>query len=201
MIDLRETVLLLRELESNNTREWYQAHKSEIQKWILDPGQAACDELCRILEIECQTELTSKVYRMNRDLRFSKDKTPYNPHFRFSFWHSECAQEVSVCLHFSVEASRLTLGVGLWEFGEKIDRFRDQCGDLASLLTPEMRLSEPELKRLPAGIVVPPQLEGHYRRKGLMAWIDREHEDSGPIEFDSAKIRRLVPIFNWLEAL
>lgn len=201
MIDLRETVVLLRELESNNTREWYLAHKPEIQKGILDPGQSACDELCRILESECQTELTSKVYRMNRDLRFSKDKTPYNPHFRFSLWQSECAQEVSVCLHFSVEPSHLTMGVGLWGFGDKLDRFRDQCGDLASLLTPEMRLSEPELKRLPAGIAVPPQLEEHFRRKGLTVWIDSKHEGSGPIEFDSGKLRTLLPIYRWLEAL
>lgn len=201
MIDLRQSVLLLRELESNNTREWYVAHKAEIQRMLLVPGQAACAELCQILESECQIELTSKVYRMNRDLRFSQDKTPYNPHFRFSFWHRECAQQASVCFHFSVEPSRLTMGVGQWGFGDKLDRFRDQCGALASLLTLEMRMSEPELKRLPTGVTVPKHLDTHYRRKGLTVWIDCGHDYSDHIEFESAKVRTLVPIFRWLEAL
>lgn len=201
MIDLRQSVLLLRELESNNTREWYLAHRVEMQKGLLYPGKTACDELCQILEAECQTELTSKVYRMHRDLRFSKDKTPYNPHFRFSFWHSEGSQESSVCFHFSVETSRLTMGVGLWEFGEKINRFRNQCAALSTLLTPDMHLSEPELRRLPSGISAPPELEEHFRRKGLTVWIDSEHENSVPIEFDSVKLRTLVPIYKWLEAL
>lgn len=201
MIDLRQAVLLLKELESNNAREWYQAHKAEIKKGLLDPGQAACDELRQILETECQTELTSKVYRMNRDLRFSKDKTPYNPHFRFSLWHTECDQQASVCFHFSVETTSLTMGVGLWDFGDKVDRFRNRCNELASRLTPEMRLSEPELKRVPTGISDAPELQEHYRRKGLTVWIDRVHEESGPLEFDSAKLRSLVPLYRWLDAL
>lgn len=201
MIDLTEARKVLSDLKANNTREWYQAHKARIQEELLDPGNGACDELRQILEAECQARMTSKVYRMNRDLRFSRDKTPYNPHFRFSIWQAESAQETSVCFHFSVELSRLTMGVGLWEFGAKLDNFRFRCGELASLLKPEMRLSEPELKRIPTGLTAPPGTQEHFRRKGLTVWIDCDHSEACPTAFDSATLRSFVPIYKWLETL
>ena len=201
MIDLSHAVMLLRELDSNNSRDWYQANKADIQKGLLDPGQAACAELRLYLEAECGVKLASKIYRLNRDLRFSKDKTPYNPHFRFSLWEAEFSQESSVCFHFSVETNRLTMGVGLWEFKERLSGFRDQCAELGSLLTREMRLSEPELKRVPSGVIASPELEEHFRRKGLTVWIDNEHDDAGQVAFNVTKLRSLVPIYQWLKPL
>lgn len=72
-------------LKENNNREWYQAHKKElqlvnsefldlIQRLILEIGEADPSILHNI-----PRELT---FKLNRDMRFSKDKSPYNPALR-----------------------------------------------------------------------------------------------------------------------
>lgn len=75
----------LSDLENNNNREWYHAHKDEhkiaskkfenlVQDFILEIGKTDNSILHNIPK-----ELT---FRLARDLRFSMDKSPYNPSFR-----------------------------------------------------------------------------------------------------------------------
>ena len=75
----------LTELSENNNREWYHAHKSEykeansefeslVQALILKIGEFDSSVINNIPK-----ELT---FKLNRDTRFSHDKSPYNPAFR-----------------------------------------------------------------------------------------------------------------------
>lgn len=201
MIDLAPAVRLLKALEANNSKEWGAAHKGEIESDLLSPCRTVADELRQLLESECHTKLEVKIYRLHRDLRFSKDKTPYNTHFRFSLWHAGSPQETSVCFHFSVETERLTSGVGLREFKDRITDFRERCAQLTPLLTEDMRLSEIELKMVPAGIDAPLMLRDHFRRKGLTVWIDRDHRENQPVCFDESSVQALVPMYRWLASL
>src|SRR5690606_33190199 len=73
----------LRKLKNNNTREWMQEHKSEYlaNEMVLKQFYAAVEKsLNRTDEIAA-----SKIFRIHRDIRFSKDKTPYNVHRSVSF--------------------------------------------------------------------------------------------------------------------
>lgn len=75
----------LGELEKNNSREWFHEHKSEYQE-AVEEFEGIIERLMielgkddsRILEFQPK-ELTFKIMR---DTRFSKDKSPYNPAFR-----------------------------------------------------------------------------------------------------------------------
>lgn len=81
---MKEILKFLRDLACNNNKEWFTANKERYvqiqQKWY-----AFCEEL--IAEIgkydEDIARLTIKdcTYRIYRDTRFSKDKTPYKTHF------------------------------------------------------------------------------------------------------------------------
>ena len=73
----------LTKLKQNNHRDWMQEHKKEYLK---------CEKTLKIFYAELQSELNKtdeigkmKVFRINRDVRFSKDKTPYNIHRSVSF--------------------------------------------------------------------------------------------------------------------
>ena len=78
-----ETMLFLKDLAHNNVREWFHENKDrykkahEEAKVFLDGLHSAMN---KVDEIE-----KSKLFRIYRDVRFSKDKTPYNPSFRMSF--------------------------------------------------------------------------------------------------------------------
>ena len=73
----------LNKLAKNNHRDWMTEHKKEYQaseKALKAFYAAIVDGLNETDEIE-----KLKVFRINRDIRFSKDKTPYNVHRSASF--------------------------------------------------------------------------------------------------------------------
>lgn len=73
----------LTKLKANNHRDWMQEHKKEYQsgeKQLKAFYAAVVERLNENDEIE-----KTKVFRINRDIRFSKDKTPYNVHRSVSF--------------------------------------------------------------------------------------------------------------------
>lgn len=82
----------LSDLARNNNREWFQAHKEVYQERVLAPTQAFVEALgARLKTISHGIEYDSRanggsIMRIYRDLRFSKDKTPYNPSMRVLFW-------------------------------------------------------------------------------------------------------------------
>lgn len=78
-----QLVQFLRHLNENNNREWFEAHRSAYQE-----ARGTMTVFCEALAQELRTHdmvLPPKHFRIHRDLRFSKDKTPYKPHFAASF--------------------------------------------------------------------------------------------------------------------
>jgi len=73
----------LKKLKKNNDRDWMQAHKKEYLN-----GEKSLKNFYSQIETELNVsdEIAKlKVFRINRDIRFSKDKTPYNVHRSASF--------------------------------------------------------------------------------------------------------------------
>ncbi len=84
-MSLTTTFSFLTELKSNNNREWFNANKStfqasqvELKTYVknLEEAMLAHDEL--------ETGKT-KIFRIYKDVRFSKDKTPYKTSWNISF--------------------------------------------------------------------------------------------------------------------
>jgi uncharacterized protein (TIGR02453 family) len=69
----REAIDFFKGLKVHNNREWFQAHKEVYER--------ACREPMQHLAAELEPRLgPSKVSRINRDIRFSRDKSPYKTH-------------------------------------------------------------------------------------------------------------------------
>lgn len=84
-MDTRSIMEYLSELEKNNNREWYHAHKEEYKE-----ANAQFEEFLQALIFEIG-EFDSSIlhnipkdltFKLVRDTRFSNDKSPYNPSFR-----------------------------------------------------------------------------------------------------------------------
>ena len=81
---MKEILDFLRDLEKNNNRKWFSTNKERYQE-VLKKWNALCESL--ITEIgrfdKDIAPLTIKdcTYRIYRDTRFSKDKSPYKTHF------------------------------------------------------------------------------------------------------------------------
>ena len=77
------TLQFLKELTANNNREWFTENKPRFTE-IQDHAKLLFAEMQHNLEKHDEIE-KMKIYRIYRDVRFSKDKTPYNPRLAVSF--------------------------------------------------------------------------------------------------------------------
>jgi uncharacterized protein (TIGR02453 family) len=83
MIIEKSTLNFLKALTRNNNREWFNTHKDtyvKSQKNVTDFLDALIAAMNRHDHLETQSGKAS-LYRVYNDVRFSEDKTPYNPRF------------------------------------------------------------------------------------------------------------------------
>jgi uncharacterized protein (TIGR02453 family) len=80
--DLQPVMRFLRGLKRNNNRDWFEAHRLEFQVARSRFEAYVAALLGELSRSESLHGVTPKdcIFRLHRDLRFSKDKTPYKPY-------------------------------------------------------------------------------------------------------------------------
>lgn len=79
----KDTLKFLKELSKNNNREWFTEHKPRYQEAhanMVDFAGALIGEMNKVDHIENESAKKT-LFRIYRDVRFSKDKSPYKNHF------------------------------------------------------------------------------------------------------------------------
>jgi uncharacterized protein (TIGR02453 family) len=79
----KSTLVFLRHLSSNNDRDWFNAHRDRYEE-AKDNVEQFCDALIQRMNVHDQIETPSgkkALFRIYNDVRFSKNKDPYNPRF------------------------------------------------------------------------------------------------------------------------
>lgn len=73
-----------KELDANNHKDWFHENKKRYEVSVKDPFKIFLEDLfAEIRKHDNQFKVEAKdcIARINRDIRFSKDKTPYNVHY------------------------------------------------------------------------------------------------------------------------
>ena len=89
----KDTLQFLDDLKANNNRDWFLENKKRYEFFKNDYQQTANDLLDALKPLDpslVMLEGKKCTFRINRDIRFSKDKTPYKTHL--SFWFSSGAK-------------------------------------------------------------------------------------------------------------
>ena len=76
----QEYIDFFKDLAANNDRDWFHANKKRYEQYVKNPFQDFVTDLIAELDaIEGNIKITYKeaMFRINRDIRFSKDKSPY----------------------------------------------------------------------------------------------------------------------------
>lgn len=107
----KELFSFFSKLKKNNNRDWFQAHKSEF-KVLESEVQLFMKEIVQKLQNHDKIE-KAKMFRIYRDVRFSKNKTPYKNHFGIAFHREKPILRGGYYLHLEPENS--FLGVGFWD--------------------------------------------------------------------------------------
>lgn len=72
-----------KDLSKNNQREWFHEHKKEYDEYVKIPFERFVTELIEhsiFFDPEIEIAPKNAIFRINRDIRFSKDKKPYKTH-------------------------------------------------------------------------------------------------------------------------
>lgn len=139
----KEALVFLEKLRKNNNREWFNAHKAEF-KIIESQMKIFFAEVENLMKKHDDIAKT-KMYRIYRDIRFSKDKIPYKNHLAAHFARRKPALRGGYYLHIEPGGNSL-LGVGFWApEKEDVNRVRKEW----DLDATEIRaiLSDPKIKK------------------------------------------------------
>lgn len=109
-------ITFFQNLEKNNNQKWFQEHKEEYENSAKKPFLKLLEILIpEIQKLEPQISLNPKdaLFRINRDIRFSKDKTPYNTLLKAGF-SSNGKKSKLPGFYLGISASTIHTGGGLF---------------------------------------------------------------------------------------
>ncbi len=154
----KSTFEFLQKLKLNNNREWFAENKKEFER----ENKLAKDFFTEISKEISQFDSIDKVsiFRIYRDVRFSKDKSPYKSHFSVGFTRTKPLLRGGMYLH--IEDKLSFVGGGFWEpNNEDLHRIRKEieldAGELRSIINNANfkkyfgQLEGEELKTAPKG--------------------------------------------------
>lgn len=163
-----DAIEFLRGLEVDNSKQYFEAHRTIYKDQIHAPlkdlvvavGERLADGVAPAIEFE--PKVGRSMFRINRDLRFSKDKTPYHPHLDLAWWQGD-VPKASPGFILRIRHDEVLTGVGVFGMADdRLDRWRaaalaDAGAELdrivADVTAPpiDARVSDPSRKRVPRG--------------------------------------------------
>ena len=103
-----DVITFYKELSENNTREWFEPQKKRFKSLELEIKQYA-EEIKNNLNETDEIE-HAKIFRIYRDVRFSKNKTPFKTHFGISFHRKKPDLRGGYYIHISPGNSFIATG-------------------------------------------------------------------------------------------
>ncbi|MEV4294706.1 DUF2461 domain-containing protein [Microbispora rosea] len=195
-----EALIFYEGLVADNSKAYWTAHKEFYETGVRAPMLALMDEL--------EPEFgPAHLFRPYRDVRFSKDKSPYKTH-----QGAYCGVGVEgVGYYVQVDADGLYVAAGWWSPGEQVARFREAVDDdtagplleeILGALPGDLAVGGDRLKTRPRGAPEDHPRLGLLRHKTLHAGRRFEPEPwlHTPETLDRVRStwQALVPLVDWL---
>ena len=133
-----ESLQFLSDLAANNDRAWFKPRKAEFERLLKEPLEALCMALADRfdeLRLPLRADPKRSPFRIYRDVRFSKDKSPYKTSIGADFpWSDSDGDDDrprgAVGGYFHLEPGSIFVGGGMWHperarlaaFRETLDR-------------------------------------------------------------------------------
>ena len=114
------TISFLKKLSKNNNREWFETHREEYNKNFFEPAQEFVINMgAKLFElspfITAIPKIDKSIFRIYRDVRFSKDKSPFKTNLGVYFWEGSKKMD-SPGFYFHVDPKEFFIGAGIYMF-------------------------------------------------------------------------------------
>ncbi len=123
-------------LAAANTRATFEEDRATYEGAVVAPSVALVDSLAELLParvhpgLQADPAVGRSRFRLNRDLRFSKDKTPYKTHLDFLFWIGDGPPRAQPACILRLTSTEVLLGAGQMGLSrEALPRYRERLDD------------------------------------------------------------------------
>ena len=127
-----ELFSFLTDLRANNDREWFAANKDRYERDLLEPSLAFIEDFApRLDKISPHFRADARpsggsLFRIYRDTRFSKDKSPYKTNLGIHFRHERAKDAHAPGYYLHIGPGEVFAGGGIWHPGtEGATRIRE----------------------------------------------------------------------------
>jgi uncharacterized protein (TIGR02453 family) len=206
-----ETFAFLRELRSHNDRAWFNANKGRYERSVKEPVLAFVSDagphlrkLSRNLVADPKP-VGGSMFRIYRDVRFSRDKSPYKTHVGVHFPLGKGMATPGYYLH--LEPQQCFVAAGMWmPPPEQLQRIRARIADRPAdwrRASGDLDPDEGALKRPPRGFDPDLPMIEDIKRKSYTASLrlsDRQMVDDEVMRTFVATCRELAPLMRFLAA-
>jgi uncharacterized protein (TIGR02453 family) len=215
----REFISFFENLKKNNSKEWFENNRKDYEKYILHPSREFVIEMGKKLrriapEITAIPKINKSLFKIHRDVRFSKDKSPYKTYMGIWLWDGSRKRMESSGFYLHVENKSILIGVGIKMFPKPIlERFRQAVVDKktgSELKKAVKKISDQgylvdgkHYKKVPRGYEAEHPNSEFLLYNGLTARIEEKVPDaffSGAIiDYAYSHYRNMLPLHRWLK--
>jgi uncharacterized protein (TIGR02453 family) len=214
----------LRALKRNNRKEWFEANRARYEVEVKQPLLALIEEVdVRLASLAPEIVGTKRsLFRIHRDVRFSRDKTPYKTHAACWFYHHDAGRAVGdnaahggAGFYFHFAPGEVFTGGGVWMPPRPaLNRIREAIADdpegfAAIVRTPGFTRrfggleSEHMLTRMPRGYEADHPAAEWLRHQSFTAGRSLDESLLGSPKLVDALMKdfaMILPLVRWINA-
>ena len=175
----------LKDLAENNDRDWFKAHQDAYEEYVREPSQEFINDFAVPLKkispyfVADSRTVGGSLFRIQRDTRFAKDKTPYKLNTGMQFRHIAGKDAHAPGFYVHLQPGECFIGVGLWRPETKVtyeirdaiaeDSARWKRATRSKHFTDVLELGGDSLQRPPRGYDEDNPLIEDLKRKDFIA--------------------------------
>ena len=206
--------------EKINTKKWFEENRKIYEKNVLEPAQEFVMEMGERLKsispkIVAIPKTDKSIFRIYRDMRFSKDKTPYKTHLGIFFWEGPRKKLGNPGYYLQLDKSSILIAGGLYSLPNDIVKtYRDAISDskkgkeIAKILkkitkNPSYQLGGMHYKRVPRGYDSENPNVDLLLHNGLYIYyegpIPKEVYSRDFLDYSYGIFKDMLSLHNWLK--
>ena len=191
------TQRFFRSLAKNNNKQWFEEHRSIYEQSLREPMKAlieALDARLGSFAPEIVGDPKRSLFRINRDIRFSKDKSPYKTNAGCWLYHRDAGRGVGqdadaggAGYYFHLDGKASFVAGGIWMPARPVlNKIRDRIADNPAALR-KILAAKPFATRFG-----PPDRESQLTR--IPRGFPADHPDGDLLRLQSFTVGRAVPL-------
>ena len=212
------TLEFLKKLSRNNNKEWFDENRELFKSDFLQPALQFVVDLGEKLHtiapnIMAVPKIDKSIFRLHRDVRFSKDKSPYKTNLGLYFWEGKRKKMECSGLYFHIDTKSYFLGAGMYMLSnDLLKTYREKVynpalgKELVDIAKKVMKKGDYGLggktyKRIPKGFDPEYPYADYLLYSGFYVFYEGKNINElakDPVNFSFKIFKDMLPVHQWL---